>query len=103
MRKNEEKGRVQRQDVKGIVKQSFTFLLAVMVAITSIPLNVAWADEFSYSERPDYDEITLDDSVEEGDLSDVDLDISHTISNKGDKAIVSVSAAPSESGQENGV
>lgn len=96
-------GKVQYQGKGRLLKRCFTFMLAVMITFTSIPLNMAWADELPYSERPGDDEIILDDSVEDGDLSDIDLDISHTISKKGDKAIVTVSAAPSESGQENGV
>lgn len=96
-------GKVQYQGKGRLLKRCFTFMLAVMVTFTSIPLNMAWADELPYSERPGDDEIILDDSVEDGDLSDIDLDISHTISKKGDKAVVTVSAAPSESGQENGV
>ena len=96
-------GKVQYQGKGQLLKRCLTFMLAVMVTITSIPLNMAWADELPYSERPGDDEIILDDSVEDGDLSDIDLDISHTISKKGDKAVVTVSAVPSESGQENGV
>lgn len=96
-------GKVQYQGKGRLLKRCFTFMLAIMVTFTSIPLNMAWADELPYSERPGDDEIILDDSVEDGDLSDIDLDISHTISKKGDKAVVTVSAAPSESGQENGV
>lgn len=96
-------GKVQYQGKGQLLKRCLTFMLAVMVTITSIPLNMAWADELPYSERPGEDEIILDDSVEDGDLSDIDLDISHTISKKGDKAVVTVSAVPSESGQENGV
>lgn len=95
--------KVQYQGKGRLLKRCFTFMLAIMVTFTSIPLNMAWADELPYSERPGDDEIILDDSVEDGDLSDIDLDISHTISKKGDKAVVTVSAAPSESGQENGV
>lgn len=86
-----------------LIKRCLTFMLAVMVAFTSIPSNMAWADELPYSERPGSDEIILDDSVEEGDLSDIDLEISHTISKKGDKAVITVSAEPSETGLENGV
>lgn len=86
-----------------LIKRCLTFMLAVMVAFTSIPSSMAWADELPYSERPGSDEIILDDSVEEGDLSDIDLEISHTISKKGDKAVIIVSAVPSESGLENGV
>lgn len=86
-----------------LLKRCLTFMLATVVTITSIPLNMAWADELPYYEQPGDDEIILDDSVEEGDLSDIDLDISHTISKKGDKAVVTVSADPSESGLENGV
>lgn len=96
-------GKVQYQGKGQHWKRFFTFMLAIMVTFTSIPLNMAWADELPYSERPGDDEIILDDSVEDGDLSDIDLDISHTISKKGDKAVVTVSAAPSESGKENGV
>lgn len=96
-------GKVQYQGKGRLLKRCLTFMLAVMVTFTSIPLNMAWADELPYSERPGDDEIILDDSVEDGDLSDIDLDISYTISKKGDKAVVTVSAAPSESGQENGV
>ena len=98
-----ENGKVQYQGKGRLLKRCFTFVLAVMITFTSLPLNVAWADELPYSERPGDDEIILDDSVEDGDLGDIDLDISHTISKKGDKAVVTVSAAPSESGQENGV
>lgn len=97
------KGKVQYQGKGRLLKRCFTFMLAVMITFTSIPLNMAWADELPYSERPGDDEIILDDSVEDGDLSDIDLDISHTISEKGDKAVVTVSAVPSESGKENGV
>lgn len=86
-----------------LLKRCLTFMLATVVTITSIPLNMAWADELPYYEQPGDDEVILDDSVEEGDLSDIDLDISHTISKKGDKAVVMVSADPSESGLENGV
>lgn len=96
-------GKVQYQGKGQHWKRFLTFMLAIMVTFTSIPLNMAWADELPYSERPGDDEIILDDSVEDGDLSDIDLDVSHTISKKGDKAVVTVSAAPSESGQENGV
>lgn len=96
-------GKVQYQRTGRLLKRCFTFMLAIMVTFTSIPLNMAWADELPYSERPGDDEIILDDSVEDGDLNDIDLDISHTISKKGDKAVVTVAAAPSESGQENGV
>lgn len=103
MESRRETGKVQYQ-VKGqLLKRCLTLMLAVMVTFTSMPLNMAWADELPYSEWPGDDEIILDDSVEEGDLSDIDLDISHTISKKGDKAVVTVLAAPSESGQENGV
>lgn len=86
-----------------LIKRCLTFMLAVMVAFTSIPSNMAWADELPYSERPGSDEIILDDSVEEGDLIDIDLEISHTISKKGDKAVITVSAEPSVTGLENGV
>lgn len=96
-------GKVQYQGKGRHWKRFLTFMLAIMVTFTSIPLNMAWADELSFSERPGDDEIVLDDSVEDGDLSDIDLDISHTIAKKGDKATVTVSAVPSESGQENGV
>lgn len=95
--------KVQYQGKGRLLKRYLTFMLAVMVMFTSIPLNMAWADELPYFEQPGDDEIELNDSVEEGDLSDIDLDISHTISKKGDKAVVTVSAAPSELGQENGV
>ncbi|MBS6642916.1 MAG: DUF5011 domain-containing protein [Clostridiaceae bacterium] len=95
--------RAQHRGKGQILKRILTFMLAVMIVSTSLPLDMVWADELPYSERPGDDEIILDDSVEEGELSDIDLDISHTISKKGDKAVVTVSAAPSESGQENGV
>lgn len=95
--------KVQYQGRGRLLKRYLTFMLAVMVVFTSIPLNMAWADDLPYLERPGGDEIELDDSVEEGDLGDIDLDISHTISKKGDKAVITVSAVPSESGQENGV
>lgn len=103
MESRRKKGKVQYQGKGQLLKRYLTFMLAVMVMFTSIPLNMAWADEFLYSGRPGDDEVILDDSVEDGDLSDIDLDISHTISKKGDKAVVTVSVAPSESGQENGV
>lgn len=95
--------KVQYQSRVRLFKRYLTFMLAVVVLFTSIPLNVAWADELPYFEQPGDDEIILDDAVEEGDLSDIDLDITHTISKKGDKAVVTVFAAPSESGRENGV
>lgn len=96
-------GKVQYQGKGQHWKRFLTFMLAIMVIFTSIPLNMAWADELSFSERPGDDEIVLDGSVEDGDLSDINVDISHTIAKKGDKAAVTVSAVPSESGQENGV
>lgn len=103
MERKKENGANQYKGKGQLLKRGLTFMLATVIAFTSIPLNMAWADELPYFESPGDDEIILDDSVEEGDLSDIDLDISHTISKKGDKATVTVSAIPSESGLENGV
>ena len=103
MARRREDEKVQYQSRVRLFKRYLTFMLAVVVLFTSIPLNVAWADELPYFEQPGDDEIILDDAVEEGDLSDIDLDITHTVSKKGDKAVITVFAAPSESGRENGV
>lgn len=97
-----EKKMNRKQGTCGLLKRSFTFLLAFMVMFTSIPIQSVWANDTFY-ERPGDDEIILDDSIEEGELSDLDVDISHSISKKGDKATIRVSVAPSEAGIENGV
>lgn len=97
-----EKKMNRKQGTCGLLKRSFTFLLAFMVMFTSIPIQSVWASDTFY-ERPGDDEIILDDSIEEGELSDLDVDISHSISKKGDKATIRVSVAPSEAGIENGV
>ena len=90
----------QKKTVLLRMKRHFTFMLSVAVMFTSMPTGVA----FAYTPGSDIDdEVVLDDSVEEGDTSDLDIDISHTISRKGDKATVTVSAAPSDAGIENGV
>ena len=85
------------------LKRYLTFLLATAIAFTSIPLDTIWADEPEYSEHPGGEEVVLDDSVEEGDPGDLDVDISHIIAEDGSKATITVSAMPSETGEESGV
>ena len=78
-----EKKMNRKQGTCGLLKRSFTFLLTFMVLFTSIPIQSVWASDTFY-ERPGDDEIILDDSIEEGELSDLDVHISHSISKKGD-------------------
>ena len=91
-----------KQGKKKLLKRCFTLMLAFTVVFTSVPIQKVWAGEAFY-EQPGDNEMILDDSIEEGELGDLDLSISHSVSKKGDKATVRVSAMPSETGLEHGV
>lgn len=101
MENKREKGLWQGKKI--LLKRYFTLMLAIMIALTSIPIDNVWAESSSPYEQPGDDEVILDDSVEEGEIGDIDVEINHIISKKGDKATVTVSAAPSVAGLENGV
>lgn len=85
------------------LKRYIASMLAVVLTLTSIPAGSVWANSAVYSERLWDDEIMLDGAAKAGDLEELEVEISHTISQDGRKAVVTVAAVPSEVGEENGV
>lgn len=86
-----------------IMKRWCAFLLACVITMMSIPLEAVWAGSSIAMEGKELEELIVDSSAEEGNSEDLDVEITHAVSQKGDQAVVYVSAAPSEIGLEQGV
>ena len=92
-------GKAQHRAMRQFLKRRLTFMLAIMVIVTFMPVNIAWADELLYSEWARDDETT--DFIPEGNPEDVDLDIFDELTEEG--AMITLLAEPSEIGLEKGV